>query len=436
MRLIRAAGASILLTAAVHAAVTVTPVHPLPGDLIPPDEFLVVATVSTDSALAPSGVIVRFDGNRQAGGVTFADGVVTWVPDADLLASERLPGPHRVSVSVLGPDTATLASVEWDVAVLAPAPAPSAADSAAARRPYRHNGMVFAEAGQYTLGGETDWELTAGGIYRASYGKLRYGAELLLTNLSSDETQDRNVYRADISYGPWVTLRVGDTRPLYHPAIVAGKRVRGLELNARAVLPSGMDIVNIDFAWGQAMRSAEPDVYERTILATRLSFGSGRAFFLGLTFLKGSDKPSSIHPPLDTLITIDSIAIDTITPPNDTAWDTSLVEGAAPEENAVAGVEAVGRMFGGRVELYGTYAFALRTRDLSDSAITKAQLDSALGISTIDPKAFDWLITINQSSLPLSGGRGILNSSHITGGFRLRFPQRTFTEEFDAGYVL
>jgi hypothetical protein len=179
------------------------------------------------------------------------------------------------------------------------------------------------------------------------------------------------------------------------------------------------------------LRSAEPDVYERTILATRLSFGSGRVFHLGLTFLKGSDKQSSISPPLDTLITIDNIAL-----PSDTVYDTSFVEGAAPEENAVAGVEALGRMFGGRVELYGTYAFALRTRDLNDSAITKAQLDSALGVSTIDPQSFDWLITINQSSLPLSAGRGVLNSSHITAGLRLRFPQRTFTEEFDLGYLL
>ncbi len=407
-------------------AVEVVPVHPGAGEFVTSDEFLVAAAVNgemPESAL----VVFRLDGRRIAAGVALSDGVCTWVPDPGMLVEGRLAGKRSVEMVLLGPDSTELARAAWSFTLLK-SREEQAADQ---QRPLQHSGRVFGVAGQYSLDGDTRWECAAGGTYRASFGRLRYGAEVYLTNLNESNTQDRNVYRADVSYGRWLSLKVGDTRPRFHEAILSGKRVRGLEFSARGILPSGIDIANLDVSWGQALRDAKPDTYARTIFAGRLSFGSGKRFQFGLTFLKGWDDTASIHPPYDTLITIDSVS----TVP-DTAWDTSLVQGATPEENAVLGADVVGRFWDGRIKLYASYAFSARTRDISDSAITKADLDSAFGVSTIDPSSLDWLITLNQSSLPLSGGTGVLNSSYIAAGIALRLPFAVLTDELEASWKL
>jgi hypothetical protein len=424
---------ALLLTlcgAGVHAAPLIVPIHPEENGFVYPDELLVVASVALAEGdqLAgvdwESGTEVRLDDAAVSSGVSASPGCITWSPGPGGVP----PGPHTVAVSIRSVDNTVLATGQWQFTVLERHE--GLPDSAVKARSYEHNGRVFAEAASYVLGTSSTWELLAGGSYRATAGRVRWGAELLLTNLNTDSSQDRNVYRADIQYGRALRLRVGDTRPSFDPCVMTGQRVRGLELNARAFLPSGLNLVNLDIAYGQARRAAEPDTYKRTLFAGRLSFGSGRIFQLGLTFLKGRDDTASIRPSLDTLITV----VDTLT----TVLDTSLVEGATPEDNLAVGSDIRVRLLDGRLEFYGAYAFSLYTRDISDTVpVTRDHFRQAFGDDfDFDPEALGGLIILNQSSLPLYGGTGVLNSSYLSAGMRLRLPFPLLTEQFEFAYTL
>lgn len=405
----------------------IVPIHPGSGEFITPDELMVVATIAGAEAdlLSRAELEVRIDGIVQPGAELVSGSTVQLMLDHGSFDF----GSHTVEVVLKDTDT-DRATASWSFTLLDPAPQALARDTS---RRIRHNGRVFAEAGHYTLDGETDWEFRLGGAYRASYGTLRYGAELLLSNLNDATTQDRNVYRADIAYRRSLFLKVGDTRPTMNPAILSGQRIRGLYAGAHAFLRNGLNIANLDIAWGQARRAAEPDTYERSIFAARASVGSGRTFQFGLTFLKGRDDTASISPTVDSLLLIDSIS--TV---GDTAFDTTLVEGQTPEDNLVIGADVVLRLLDRRLQLYGSYAFSLYTRDIGDTtALTASHLDSAFGEGMgFDPELLGNLMVLNTSSLPLQSGRGILNSSYIEAGLKLHLPFNVLTEDFTFEYAL
>ncbi|MBD3239543.1 MAG: hypothetical protein GF331_03085 [Chitinivibrionales bacterium] len=424
--------ALLATTAPLSAGVRLLPVHPAPDEFITPDELMVIvsAAPSADGELAPIKAADVLLDDEPVGAVLVSPTLVRWIPDSAALASERLYGAHSVTVVARDNQGTAVAETQWRFTVLRPGPA--APKPGKARR-ITQSGRVFTEAGQYSLGGETTWEVLAGGSYRGSYGKLRYGAEVLLTNLNDSHTQDRNVLRADVHYGRSLYLKVGDTRPSFHPAILSGKRIRGLEAGFHAFLPSGTNIANLDIAWGQARRAAEPDTYERNIFSARASFGSGRIFQFGLTFLKGRDDTSSVAPVRDTLLFVDSI--NTV---GDTVFDTTFVDGSTPEDNLVVGADIVTRLLDRRLELYGSYAFSLYTRDIGDTVrLTREHLTRAFGEKfDFDPDMLGDLMILNTSSLPLAGGTGVLNSSHIAAGLRLHLPFTSVTEHFELAYKL
>lgn len=417
----------------VSAGMTIVPVHPSPGEFIGPDELMVVASIVTDDAFdsepAPAASVL-LDDTPVGGGVQLSPTLLRWIPDSVALAPGQLHGSHSVRVIVRGSGDSVLAEQSWRFTVLRPGGDERSAEQA---RRLVHNGRVFAEIGQYILGGDNTWEALTGGSYRASYGKLRYGADLVLTNLNDERSQDRNVFRADVHYGRSLSLKVGDTRPSFHPAILTGKRIRGLEAGLHAFLPSGVNLANLDIVWGQARRAAEPDTYERDIFAARASFGSGRTFQLGITFLKGRDDTASIVPIGDTLLFLDSIGTA-----GDTAFDTTFVEGRTPEDNLVVGADIVARLLDRKLELYGSYAFSLFTRDIGDTVpLSREDLTRAFGEQfDFDPEMLGDLMILNTSSLPLSGGAGVLNSSHITAGLRLHVPLDALTDRFEVAYEL
>jgi len=406
-----------------------TPVHPGPGEFVLPDELIIVVGFDTAAdSMRPASAQVSIDGEALSGEVTIGANTVVWLPSAG--GQVHTGGSHTALVVLLAESGDTLGAVEWQFTTLVEKE-DSASDTSRGKRRPEHNAFVYAEAAQYLLGGDNTWELTSGGRYRASRGALRYGADLRLSNLSNAHTQDRNVYRADVRYGRSLYLRIGDTRPLLNPVVLSGKRIRGFEIGAHAWLPSGINLVNLDMAYGQARRAAGPDTYARKIFAARTSFGSGRVFQFGLTFLSGGDDTSSISPRIDTLL-----SPDTVTLAGDTLYDSLFISGATPEENVVLGADFVARMLDRRVTLYGNYAFSLYTRDANDSAVTRSELEEAFGISSLDPSSLSWLITLNQSSLPLYSGAGILNSSYIDAGLRLNLPLGLLTEHLEVSYKL
>ncbi len=408
--------------------------HPGTGEFVEWDApMVVVAFERPDSGEPmPSSAQVMLDGAVVEGDIMLGANTVVWMPEGSG-GTFGAGGQHTAKVTLYSATGDELGTAEWQFTALAASGAGTGA-TVMRRSRLRHNAFTYAEAAQYSFDGDNVWEMKAGGHYRAHVDKLHYGAEVQLSNLTDEgRTQDRNVYRADIRYGRSLYLRLGDARPSFNQAILAGKRIRGFEFGAHAWLPSGLNLVNLDVTYGQAQQAVSPDTYKRTIFAARTSFGSGRVFQLGLTFLSGKDDTGSIAPPLDTLT---QLIPDSLSPTGDRVYETLLVAGATPEQNVVAGADFVTRLLDRRLTLYGTYAFSLYTRDIGDSAITKEELEEAFGAAPVDPSSFSWLITLNQSSLPLYNGAGILNSSFIDAGMRLDLPFEALTEQFEFSYKL
>jgi hypothetical protein len=411
MRLLHATLVLALAAAPLPALAQTQPgaliLSPDPGERITADQVLVAVTLP---AGADTAVSVRVGSRDVTAEAVRSGGVVTWRPREPLPA-----GPHRVVVTPRR-DGAALPPVEWTFTV-APAPRLAAAGPAAAPRPRSPlvpHGTVVMEGGGNSASGpgasfrrEEDFAprmwLTAGGQVRPGW---RYTVRGHLSGYESSDRQPVNRLRAELR-APGVTLALGDVNPVLHDVILAGRRVRGGQLDLRAG-PAGLSIVA-----GQSMRpvSAALDplapanilrtgTYGQELLAVRPSLGAG-GFRLGLTVMRVRDDVGSIP----TLRTDPS--------PADSG---SFSANPAPRDNLVAGLDASLRLARGRIVLQYENAASLLARDISTRPRTQRELDSifvAAGADPpgIDPGRFDDFFILNTSLLPLDP-RELTSTAH------------------------
>jgi hypothetical protein len=380
---------------------------PDPGERISADQVLVAVTLP---AGADSAVSVRVGSRDVTAEAEHSGGVVTWRP------REPLPvGPHRVVVGARGADGAALPPVEWTFTV-SPAPRLAAGPAAAPRprSPLLPHGTVVMEGGGNSASGpgaafrrEEEFAprvwVTAGGQVRPGW---RYSVRGHLSGYESPDRQPVNRLRAELRV-PGATLALGDVNPMLHDVILAGRRVRGGQLDLRAG-PAGLSIVA-----GQSMRPVAPALhpldrssvlrsgtYGQQLLAVRPSLGAG-GFRLGLTVMRVRDDASSI-PALRT----DAAAADSGT----------FSANRAPRDNLVAGLDASLRLARGRIVLQYENAASLLARDITTRPQTREELDSifiAAGADPpgIDPGEFDDFFILNTSLLPLDP-RELTSTAH------------------------
>jgi hypothetical protein len=299
---------------------------------------------------------------------------------------------------------------------VAPAPRAAAAPAAAprARSSLLPHGTLVMEGGGSAASGpgasfrrEEDFAprmwVTAGGQLRPGW---RYTVRGHLSGYESSARQPVNRLRAELRT-PGVTLALGDVNPVLHDVILAGRRVRGGQLDLRAG-PAGLSIVA-----GQSMRpvSAALDPLDRTsilrggtygqeLLAVRPSLGAG-GFRVGVTVMRVRDDAGSI-PALRT----DAAAADSGT----------FSANPAPRDNLVAGLDASLRLARGRIVLQYENAASLLSRDISTRPRTRQELDSifvAAGADPpgVDPGRFDGFFILNASLLPLDP-RELTSTAH------------------------
>lgn len=380
---------------------------PDPGERISADQVLVAVTLpeGADSA------VVRVGSRDVTAQAERSGGVVTWRPREPLAA-----GPHRVVVTARGADGAALPPVEWTFTV-APAPRLATTGPVVAPRtpsPLLPHGSVVMEGGGNSVSGpgaafrrEEEFAprmwLNAGGQVRPGW---RYTFRGHLSGYESSARQPVNRFRAELRT-PGVSLALGDVNPMLHDVILAGRRVRGGQLDLRAG-PAGLSIVA-----GQSMRpvAAMLDPLDRTnvlrrgtygqqLLAVRPSLGAG-GFRLGLTVMRVRDDAGSI-PELRT----DPAAADSGT----------FSANPAPRDNLVAGLDASLRLARGRVVLQYENAASLLSRDISTRPRTRQELDSifvAAGVDPpgVDPSELDDFFILNASLLPLDP-RELTSTAH------------------------
>lgn len=371
---------------------------PDPGERIPAEQVLVAVSLPGSAADSVSLRVGAADVTAQA---EVAAGVLTWRPREPLA-----PGPHRVVVTPRGGE-----ALEWTFTV---APASRAASAATAggvalpprprRSPGMPHGSLVMEGGASSVSGagaefrrEEDFAprmwLTAGGDIRPGW---RYSTRMHLSGYESPDRQPVNRFRADL-HAPGISLALGDVNPVLQDVILAGRRVRGGQVDLRAgplglnlVMGRSMRAVSGALLPGDATSILRAGTYEQNLVAIRPSIGGDR-FRVGLTVMQVRDDVESIPTLRTEAETVDGLT-RSVNP--------------APRDNLVAGFDATLRLFRGRFTLRYENAASLLARDISERPRTQAELDSifvAAGADPpgIDPSRFERWFILNTSLLPL-----------------------------------
>lgn len=425
-RLLIAAVSILCILSQSSAVADIIPVNPCEGEFLDAESFIIIVSVDTSGGESidwDRGAEILLDGRSLGSEAEISPALIKWTPSSRDLA-DGLYGRHTISITLRNQEKKTVFFRRWEFTVLKSAREDEGSEAEAKRVKFGNNGRVFTEARQYLLNNRSSLELYAGGTYRGYAGKLRYSADLLVDNLNYSSSQDRNIYLTQVEYGRVLSLKLGDTHPDFHPTILSGKRIRGIEAGFRLITPYGENPVNFSFCFGRSRRAVEPDTYKRDITAARLSFGSGRIFQLGLNLLKGRDDPSSVSRGRE-------VDIDTV------YGDTLFKDGASAQDNLVIGGDVVARLFKKRLELFGDYALSFNTRDINDGPMSSNEISNAFGVKPIDLESFSGFFTYNISSTPVYPSlKGILNSSFVNMGFKLDLPMSNVREYLKFKYKL
>jgi len=369
---------------------------PEPGERVPADQVLVAVTLP--GASAADSVTVRVGTRDVTAEAAVENGVLTWSPREPLA-----PGPHRVVVTPRG-----ASEVAWTFTV---APAPRvAANPVPGAPPVRrrsaaipHGSFVVEGGGVNVTGPGQEFSreeeflpqvwLNAGGELGSRW---RYTVRSYVTGYESPDRQPVNRFRADLR-ARWLSLALGDVNPAFHEVILAGRHVRGGQVDLRAG-PLRLDVVagRTGRPIEGALNPLDPTLVRRTgtyaqnLWAVHPSLGAGDNFRVGFTVMHVRDDVESI-PLLRTAPAADS---------------STLAVNPAPQDNLVAGFDVSLRLAGGRVTARYENAASLLNRDITDRPRTRAELDSIFaefGVESpgVDPGAWDRFIILNGSLVPL-----------------------------------
>lgn len=259
-------------------------------------------------------------------------------------------------------------------------------------------------------------------------GMLRLNGRLYVTNEDEDFRQPQNRYFAE-AFTSWLRVGYGDGYPTFPSLIMTGKRVRGLTSNL------ALGFLNVDFAQGEITRKIDGDTirtfskdslsyyqdrssaigpfpgdaskyamyrygtFTRDITALRPSFGSGKNFQWGFSYLKSKDDVGSI------------------------------AYGIKPQENLVGGTDLLIAFDDHKFELTGQAAASVYNSDISRGSLTDAEIDSLFQDADSTSKREDakslrdrlsQYITVNTNLVPL-GTDQIQSILSYEGGLTLNY---------------
>lgn len=285
---------------------------------------------------------------------------------------------------------------------------PAVATAIASRWSYR--GALRAEARNESFNQKANDYINLSADVNASYEDWKMNGYLYITSEEKSNLQPYNRFLANIQNSDWLDLKVGDSYPRFSNLIMDGKRVRGisgalnfgtfnvqaafgetdrkiegtlLQTFSRETAPLSSDVIAINESkYGSPFGRVYLGTYKRQIFAIRPSFGSGKNFQWGLTYLHAKDDDGSIE------------------------------LGARPQENAIFGTDLVFSLDDKNIQFTSQAAFSLFNKDISGGTLTDAQIDSIFGsglYSDVDPSdikniknILGKIITVNQFIGPLN----------------------------------
>jgi hypothetical protein len=276
---------------------------------------------------------------------------------------------------------------------------------------FAYSGMINAESRREEYSGSDEWFNNVSMDFDGNYKDWNFGAYAYVTSEESDELQAQNRFSAAVNYQSWFRLKAGDAYPRYSEIVMNGKRVRGvsgslnfgtfniqssygriyrgvegrlLQTYSRDEAPLESNVILIDSSkHNNPYGLISPGTFKRNLFVVRPSFGSGRNFQWGLTYLHGKDDMNSIE------------------------------FGAKPKENVLAGTDLKFALDDQRIIFNGQAAVSLLNTDISPGELSDAQIDSiysddnsALGGNAEDFKNLrdqvGRFITFNQYIGPLN----------------------------------
>ncbi len=270
--------------------------------------------------------------------------------------------------------------------------------------------------------------------FNASYNDWKINGQLYLTNEEHYYLQPQDRYSLSIE-SSWLQLNLGDTYPSYPSLIMNGKRVRGVSGSVT------LGDFNLQTSYGQITRSIEgqiiqiyqpdnapvgPDVipymdslraeispgsYSRNIFAIRPSYGNGKNFQFGVSYLHSVDDKNSAQ-----------FAVD-------------------PQENVVLGSDLMLGFDDRNILFTAQAALSISNDDITTGTFSNSQIDSLfgpgkpLGGSAGDIKLLTRLlsrfITVNQFLKPIElnnlstfASEAALDLNYFDNNFTVRYLYR------------
>ncbi len=371
---------------------------PIDGDIFYDKDIKVLASLE---GTAPQSALIQLDGWSYDKPVTIEEGYVS------IEINDLKMGLHELSLILFNEKTEIVFQKNIRFFIRLPEPLKSLHKS-----PLRQFGRVIAkldykggEASNRLISqsklslengtlkmGKQDKPLSKdldGGIetaYNLKVQRLEASGKILAKTDESPYRQPSDRMSGQIKYGPWVTARAGDIYPSYNELSLTGTRVRGAE--------ASLNIFKDDSRWGslqivrgESRREITPYVaqydtgngsrndtisgtYRQVLTAARLGFGGGEHFNLGFSFMKASDRVTSL----------------------DRALNDSLF-GLRPVDNLVPGIDFRSGFWEGKIQVYSNWALSFYTKDASLGAFGKDSFDVSFS-----PKKFENIIQINPST--------------------------------------
>jgi len=345
---------------------------PAPDTLIGEGELFVVVSLEKTERLDPASVTFYLDGNDVTRLAKVSDTSIR------LLYTRTLGGGHhQIFITARNQEGSSLPKLGWQFSVEGPV-------TAMVRTPKRRfdfYGTTAIDTRTSDFTGRRDLRQEPLHTYvfqvdaEGHYGAFTFPVRVYATTDEGSGAQPRNRFLLG-ARSKHFSMFFGDNSPIYNPLMLNGARVRGVsgEVNFGPLHFAGTH--------GLLRRGIAPDVFqpgtfERRLTAFRLGLGSRRSVLWNVNVVRGRDA-------------INSIPIDI------------GVAGVKPQDNLVGGTDLSLRLFKGQLNLEGGASVSLKTEDTSRGPATKAEIDSLFDANLpFDPASYDWLITLNSSTVPL-----------------------------------
>lgn len=378
---------------------------PEPDARVPVEEVVIAVSFLGDVSLIDLKSIKLFvDDQKFTSQPKISSYMISLVPPT-------LPsGAHHIRLEFSDKQGKRFDDVQWEFITI------SNQDREAQPKKALLRGNAFAEWKSENFSDSTLTTQNIGANFSGSYGPIRYRGMAFFTSREKPEFQPRNRLLLEAGTSR-IGIKFGDTTPLMNELMLWGTRVRGIEAYVK------LGFINLEFVQGEINRGIEGVPYKivvdpatgkqryfipntttemtsttgiyrygtfkQNVFAARPSFGGGKYFQFGFNLIKVRDDTASIK------------------------------YGALPKDNLVIGPDLLLALDNHRIELKASAAFSLLANDISSGAITKAEMDSAIGEVPFDPSDFEKYFILNTSLIPLDPSK--LNSVAYQASFKCNY---------------